>query len=83
MAHTAKKVFYLRETVKECLTRKRGRGAGWNKYLRLCMTTTPLLQSFLSLLAPIKRGPNSNQCARREYGIAQNFYFPYCEFEAT
>lgn len=72
-APQTKKVFYLRETVKESLTRKTAKYRGWNKCLDLHMTRTPLLQLSISLLAALGRGPNSIKCAWGEYVIAKNF----------
>ena len=63
--------------------RKSRSRVGGNMVVDVCMTSTPLLQSVLSLLAAVKGGPNSNQCARREDRIAKNFQIPYCDFEAA
>ena len=41
-----RKVFYLRETVKESLTRKTAKYRGRIKYLDVCMTQTPYCDLF-------------------------------------
>ena len=42
-----------------------------------------LLQPFLSLLAPIKKGPNLFEHTHGEYGIVKNYQILYCDFEVT
>ena len=74
-----RKVFYLRKSVKESLTRKTAKYRGWNKYLDLRMTQGSLLRFIFSPLACDNRGPNWFKHLLGEYRIAHNFYFPYCE----
>ena len=80
---TRKKLFCPGKRRKECLTRKTRPGAGWNKYLRPCMTQGSLLQPFLSLLAPSERGPDWFKHLLGENRIAQNLQNLYCDFEAA
>ena len=82
-APQAKKLFCQGKTVKECLSRKTAIGVGWNKYLDLCMTRTPILQLFFSLLPSIKRGPNWFKHTRGEYRIAKILKFRTAKSERT
>ena len=79
-APQTKKVFCRGKPREWVPTRKTATGAGWNKYLDLCTTHTPLLQSFLSPRAPIKKGPTPFKHPRGESRIAKNFQILYCEF---
>ena len=57
-APQTKKLSCQGKPVKESLDRKSPTGVGWNKYLDLHTTQTPLLRFVFSLLARRKRGPN-------------------------
>ena len=78
-----RKVYYLRKTLEWVPTRKTEKYRGWNKYLDVRMTQTPLLRFVPSRPTCDNGGPNWFNHLLGEYGIAQNFQILYCDFEAA
>ena len=80
---TRKKLFCQEKGQVGSYNRKTTKYRGWNKYLDLHTTRTSILQFSISLLAPIKRGPNLFKHTHGEYWNAKNFPILYCDFGAA
>lgn len=80
---TRKKLFCQEKGQVGSYNRKTTKYRRWNKYLDLHTTRTFLLQLSISLLAPVKKGPNWFESTQGEYVIARNSQILYCDFEAA